>query len=305
DLDRKDADRAGKAEKRAMVLTVRVEGVEYHPFSNRLRLLGPIVAGPQDVGSYHTIAVEPGTDLTIAKPRGLRPHDEARIEEAVAATARPLVTILAIEDNEAVVAVLRPYGVQRMAEVFGHVSGKQYAGAKGEEEPFFEEVLMALRDSRPEGGPLVVLGPGFAKERFLQWARSRQAPEAKGALVEATGQAGMAGVHEALASGAIERVSKESRLARETGLIERLLEGIAKDGPVAYGIDATRHATEVGAAEVVLVADHLVREGPGEALLDLARRTGATAHVVSTLHDAGKRFDALGGAGALLRYRLP
>lgn len=305
ELDVKGAERAGKAEKRAMTLSVKVERIEWDAFSNRLRLLGPIVEGPQDVGSYHTLVVEPGGEVSIQKPRGFRPHHLERIEEAIAATARPLVTFLSIEENEAVVAILRQYGVQRMAEVFGHQSGKQYATSRAEEESFFDEILMALRDYRPEGAPLLVLGPGFAKERFLAYARSKQPALAKGAAIEATGQAGMAGVHEALRRGSVERVAKESRVARETALVERFLEALGRSEPVAYGADQVRQATEMGAADVVLVADHHVREGPGEKLLELARSTGAQAHVVSTLHDAGQRFDALGGYGALLRYALP
>jgi len=300
-----DVERAGKAEKRAMTLSVKIERVEWDAFSNRLRLLGPIVEGPQDVGSYHTIVVEPGMDVALAKPGGWRAHHWERVDEAVKATLQPLVTFLAIEENEAVVAVLRQYGVQRMAEIFGHQSGKQYASGRAEEEAFFDEILMALRDYRPEGAPLLVVGPGFAKERFLAHARGKEPALVKGAAIEATGQAGMAGVNEALRRGSVERVAKESRVARETSLVERFLEGVAKGQKVAYGPEQVLHAAQVGAAEIVLVADHLVREGAGERYLDLARQTGAEAHVISTLHDAGQRFDALGGVGALLRYELP
>jgi protein pelota len=305
EIDAKGAERAGKAEKRAMVLAVKVESVEWDAFSNRLRLLGPIVEGPQDVGSYHTIVVEPMTDLTVTKPRGWRPHHLERLDEAVAATAKPLVTFLSIEENEAVIALLRQYGVQRMAEVFGHQSGKQYASGRQEEEAFFDETLMALRDYRPEGAPLLVVGPGFAKERFMAHARQKQPALVKGAAIEATGQAGMSGVHEAIKRGSVERVAKDSRVGLETALIERFLEAIAKGEPVAYGSEEVVRAVEMGAADVVLVADHLVREGAGERYLDLARSTGAKAHVISTLHEAGARFDALGGVGALLRYPLP
>lgn len=305
ETDRKETDRAGKAEKRAMVLGVKVERVEWDAFSNRLRLLGPIVEGAQDVGSYHTLVVEPMTELTLRKPRGFRRHHEERLEEAVSATARPLVTFLSIEENEAVVAVLRQYGVQRMAEVFGHVSGKQYAGAKGEEEGFFEEVLMALRDYRPEGAPLLVVGPGFAKERFMAYARQKNAALVKGAAIEATGQAGMTGIHEALKRGSVERVAKDSRVSQETALVERFLEALATGRPAAYGAAETLRAAEMGAVDVLLVADRLVRGGEGERYLDLARDMGAKAHVISTLHDAGARFDALGGVGALLRYAIP
>lgn len=304
DVEAKGAERQGKAEKRAMVLGVKVESVEYAAFSNRLRLLGPIVEGSQDMGSYHTISVEPPMDLTLTKVRGWRRHHEERIEEAIAATSRPLVTLLAIEENEAVVAVLRQYGVQRMADIAGHVSGKRHAPTKGEEEAFFDEVLLALRDYRPEGGPLLVLGPGFAKERFLAYARQKGPDLVKGAAVEGTGQAGMTGIHEAVKRGTIDRVSKDQRVARETALVEKLMEAIGRDAPAAYGGDHVRRALEAGAGEVLLVTDKLVREGAGEAFLDLARASGAETHVVSTHHEAGKRLESFGGIGALLRYRF-
>jgi protein pelota len=304
DLPKAD-ERSGKAEKRAVTLSVRVESVEYADFSNRLRLLGPIVEGAQDVGSYHTISVEPGTELTLRKPsRGFRAHHDERIREAVEATARPLVTLLAIEDNEAVVATLRQFGVVKNADVTGHASGKQYAATKGEEESFFDEILLALRDYRPEGSPLLVLGPGFAKERFLAYARGKQTDLVKGAMVEATGQAGMTAIHEALKRGTIDRVSKDQRVARETALVERFLEHVATDGLAAYGPAYVRRALDAGAVETLLVTDKLARTPEGEAFLDAARGTGAQAHVVSTLHEAGKRLHAMGAVGAILRYRL-
>lgn len=296
-------ERAGKVEKRPVFLGLRVEQVEYAAFSNRLRLLGPIVEG-QDVGSYHTISVEPLTELVIRKPRGLRAQHEQRLKDAIDATTRPLVTLLAIEENEAVVAVLRQYGVQKMADIAGHVSGKQFAQTKGEEGAFFDEVLLALRDYRAEGSPFLIVGPGFAKERFIAYARSKQPALVTGAALEATGQAGMTGIHEALKRGSVERVSKDQRVARETMLVERFLEEVARDGPAAYGPDFVQRAIEAGAVETLLVTDKLVRAGPGEKLLDAARRTGAQSMVVSTLHEAGKCLEALGSTGALLRYRL-
>lgn len=304
DIESKGAERQGKAEKRAVTLGVKVESVEYAAFSNRLRLLGPIIEGPQDVGSYHTISIDPPMDVTVRKHRGWRPHHEDRIQEAVAATSRPLVTLLAMEENEAVVAVLRQYGVQKMADIAGHVSGKRHAPTKGEEEAFFDEIVLALRDYRPEGAPLLVLGPGFAKERFLAYARQKAPDQVRGAAVEATGQAGMTAIHEALKRGTLDRVSKDQRVSRETQLVERLMTAIGKDEPAAYGEAETRRALEAGAAELVMVTDAMVREGKGEAFLDLARASGAEAHVISTLHEAGKRLDSFGGVGALLRYRL-
>lgn len=139
----------------------------------------------------------------------------------------------------------------------------------------------------------------------MAYARQKNAALAKGAAIEATGQAGMTGIHEALKRGSVERVAKDSRVSQETALVERFLEALATGKPAAYGPGETRRAAEMGAVEVMLVADRLVRAGEGETYLDLARDMGAQAHVISTLHEAGARFDALGGVGALLRYAIP
>lgn len=317
----------GKVEKKAMWLGVRVESVEFQEFSTRLRVLGLLVEGPQDLGQHHTLSYEAGDEVELRKIRWPE-HDLLRVKEAVDATKRPLVVVLAIEDNEAVVAGLRHYGVQRLADVTGHAAGKRYGtDEKAAKTAFFEEVLLALRQNRKTGAgaaagagggasdkgegeregaaamPLLVVGPGFVREEFLAWAKAKEPDTVKGALTEGTGQAGMAGVHEALKRGLVERAQKDQRVSFETRLVERALEAIATDAPVAYGEAEVRRMLDLGAVETLLVTDASLRDGPAGALLEAARATGAAAHVISTFHDAGKRLAGLGGIAALLRYR--
>ncbi|HVL49321.1 MAG TPA: mRNA surveillance protein pelota [Candidatus Thermoplasmatota archaeon] len=309
DLGDKDKARAGKAEKRTMTLTIRVETIEFAVFSNRLRLLGPIVEGPQDLGMYHTLNVEERVDLAIVKPSGWRDHELLRLKESIDATEKPRVTFLAIEENEAVVAVLRQYGVQKMADIVGHQSGKRFASSGRDEEAFFDEILLALRDYRGESSPLMIVGPGFAKERFMDHARAKQPDLVKGAAVEGTGQAGMAGVQEAIRRGVVDRVAKENRVALETRAVESFLEALATNAPAAYGPVAIERALEAGAVDLLLVTDAMLRGGgegetPAERWLALAKRSGGRTLVVSAVHEAGLKLAALGGAGATLRYRL-
>src|ERR1051326_2410632 len=91
------AQATAKVEKGPRTLTVRVESAE---FTNRLRIPGPIVDGPQDHGMYHTLTIEPLAEVTLVKPRGWKDHQLQRVKEAVDETKRPLVTFLSIEDNE-------------------------------------------------------------------------------------------------------------------------------------------------------------------------------------------------------------
>src|SRR5688572_18310944 len=55
----------GKVEKKAMWLGVRTESVEFQEFSTRLRVLGLLVEGPQDLGQHHTLSFEAGDEVEI------------------------------------------------------------------------------------------------------------------------------------------------------------------------------------------------------------------------------------------------
>jgi protein pelota len=114
----------------------------------------------------------------------------------------------------------------------------------------------------------------------------------------------MIGVQEALKSGVVGRVAEECRVALETQVVEQLLEEIAKDGLFAYGAEEVRNALEVGAVETLLVTNEMVREGDGIELLELAERGRSRIMVVSSVHEGGKKLKALGGVGAILRYKV-
>src|SRR5512133_3807670 len=49
-----DKIRSERADKKRMTLGIRVEKMEFHEYDGRLRILGVIEEGPQDVGAYHT-----------------------------------------------------------------------------------------------------------------------------------------------------------------------------------------------------------------------------------------------------------
>ncbi|MHB8606228.1 MAG: mRNA surveillance protein pelota, partial [Thermoplasmatota archaeon] len=254
-----------KVEKKPMRIGVRVEKIEFAEFSDRLRLLGRIEEGPQDLGKHHALTLEVFSELEVAKPPpGWRQHERDRLHRAESESARPLVAFLAIEENEAVVALLRPSGVQRAAEVVGHGSGKQFRSEGAGESDFFAETLAAVKAARPANAPLFIVGPGFAKERFVKFAREKDKTALAGANVEPTGQAGMPGVYEAIKRGVVERVEKEQRVAFEVRLVEELLARISSgDGRAAYAEPVVRRAIEAGAIEKLLVTDELLRDGAG------------------------------------------
>ncbi len=296
-----DKIRAEKVEKKRMWLGVEVEKVEFHEFSDRLRVHGVIREGPQDLGQYHTINYEVGDDVEVQKTWKRYQLDE--IDEAVRATNQPLVTMLAIEEGEATFAVVRQYGVQYVADISAQFSGKMYP-SKDMRGEFYAEVLEKLMQIRGPDSPLIILGPGFAKEEFARFAREREPAFFKNVKLEPTGQAGRVGIQEGIKKGVVSSVIKGSRVEYETMLVEKLLAEIGKGKLATYGPIEVRSALELGAVDTLLVSDLKLRTTLGPELLDLARKVNAKTAIISTANEAGEKLEALGGFAAILRYKV-
>ncbi len=295
-----DKIRPEKAEKVRVTLTIQVEKTEFQAFTDRLRISGVIVDAPQDLGRHHTLNVAVDDVLSIIKT--WKRHELQRIDEAVAATQKPLVTFLSLDDEEALVAQLRQYGVQELATIRAPGHGKMFDTGDAET-TYHDEILGKLR-SMPLGEALVLVGPGFAREDFLAFLQSHDAPLAAKVQSQGTTQAGMRGIQEALKSGMGSKLFAESRVALETQLIEKILEAIATNRPVAYGRKEVGEAVESGAVETLLVSESVVRDLTVEQLMHDAEAARGTVVLVSPHHEAGAKLEGLGGVAALLRFPI-
>jgi protein pelota len=301
--DKADKLRAKKTEKKRMKLGIRVEKLAFHEFSNRLRVQGVIVEGPQDLGSHHTFNVEAEEmqPLSIVKERW-KAHQLERIDEAVAQRTQPMLVIVSLDDDAATVAMLFQSGVQTVAEVDAHRSGKMYE-SKETSQDYYGEILSVVKTVKKPDSPLVVIGPGFAREHFMKAGKEKEPALFEKSISHATSNAGLNGVHEALKIGIVEQITKENRVSKETQAVEKVFEEIKKDGLVTYGKKEVEEALSRGAAQMLLISDVLVRSAEGEQLLDAARRTQCAFMIINTMHEAGKKFEGLGGAAALLRFK--
>ncbi len=291
--------RPERMEKRRLLLGIRVQDVEFHAFSDRLRLAGVIEEGEMDLGQHHTLNLTVGDDLTVVKAWSR--HELARIEEAVAATNRPRIACLAIDDEEAVLAHVLQYGVRELAVIKSGRQGKMFPGGRTKAD-YFDEVLGVLRQA-DLGDALLVLGPGFEREELAAYTREKAPEIAAKIRVHGTSHGGLVGIAEALKGGAGAKVLEESRVGVETLAVEKVLEEIAKGGKVAYGPEVEGLA-ETGAIETLLITDLAVRTEAGERVMRAVDQARGKVLVVSTHHDGGKKLASLGGLAALLRYRV-
>ena len=290
-----DKIRPEKAEKRPVRLGIRVERVEFSEHGVRLRVSGIIEHGV-DTGAYHTINVETGFEISVI--RQWLPIDFERIDRAVKASVYGVIHLLTIEEGEAELFRLRQYGPESVITI---TAGSGKGGETETRAGFFEQVLAPLTTI---SGPLIIAGPGFIKEDFIKFAKSRSCPGLEKAVVIETRRIGRGAVQEVIGRGVLDTLMNDLQLSREVKMMDEVLLRISQDGAVAYGLSEVRKAIEYGAVEQVLIADTLLRNREILQLIQKAETTRASIVVLSSGFEPGERLIALGGTAALLRYRL-
>lgn len=299
-----DKIRPEKMDKKPVRLGVRVESLEFHKFSNRLRIKGVIVSD-LDTGFYHTFNIEPYNELAIIKH--WKSDQIERIREAIEASKRPEIEIVTIEEGEAAIGYLRQYGVEEISRVRQSSSGKREGiDSRGE---FFGEVASQLKYA-DKVQTFVVAGPGFIKEDFVKFLKNNYPEVYAKVIVEDTSSIGSSGFQEVLRRGAIQRVAEETRVTREAQAIEDLMAEIAKDGKATYGYAETKRAADYGAVEKLLIADETLRNYREKGMADIEGIIKGVEHsrgrviIMSTEFEPGQRLAKLGGVASLLRFPI-
>jgi protein pelota len=293
--------RPEKADKKTVRLGIKVEKVEFHRFANRLRIHGIITDGI-DAGAYHTLNIEEGTNLSIVKQ--WKNDQFERINEAVIASKRPRVIIATIEEGEACIGVVRQFGIEETS-CLRQSLGKGEGNRRNE---FFGELASQLKWASEKVEAVILAGPGFTKEDFLEFLKARDAELAKKIVLEDTSSIGVSGFQEVLRRGAVDRIMQESRIGRESKLIEELMREISTDGKAAYGMADVKNAQGFGAIETLLITDELLRTSRESNSIDnflkQVEQSQGKIVVFSTEFEPGKKLESLGGIAALLRFKV-
>ncbi|MBU0953385.1 MAG: mRNA surveillance protein pelota [Nanoarchaeota archaeon] len=286
-----------KGDKVPMILTIRLEKLEFTEGSEALRLSGTIEQGPEDVQlhSYHTLTIEVRSHLTIQK--SWNGYQLDRIERS--RIKQPLLVVVAIDRDEATVALLRESGIEWKASL--QCKGKKDIKDEGDREAFHKQIAAVLQEQPADVKAIVLAGPGFEKDHVQDYLKKNTPELGEKTVTEKAADAGRHGVQEVVQQSS-QRILKETRIAKETGYLKIFFTELRKEGLVVYGPKETQKALEYGAVELLLVSEHKIKDF--DAQLQQAEKTGATIKFVSADHEAGEQFLALGGIGGILRYKV-
>jgi len=296
--------------KKPVTLKIAVEKVEFHRYTNALRISGKITEAPEDIphGSYHTFDVEDGTIIKITK-KAWPKYQLQKLKEACEVAGK--VMILALDRDQVTYALLGPSGYDILAELEGEVGKKGYAETQAKD--FYGDIAKHLDDymQRYHAQHIIIASPAFWKEELLAIVKKKYPQLAPKVTLATCNTTGKNAIEEVLKRDEVKTVLKNDRTTRESALVDELFKQIAKDAHAAYGFAEVKVAADAHAVKILLISDEYLREqreSQHYAELDNVMRqvdqSQGEVHIISKEHDAGKKLHGLGGIGAILRYSL-
>jgi protein pelota len=297
---------AAQRERRGVFLTIRVEQVEFHEFTGHLRVTGPIVEGPFDIGRHHTLDLEAGGDISLTKEE-VTGSDWALIDEGKRSRDEPTLIIACVDWSEGAMVRVHGRSLEVVLEVSRRGTGKFVHSPKGkrekEDEDYLSGFVAAIERDGVTAKGIIIAGPGFCKEELAgRLVSSKKVPAP---TVVSAGEAGLPGVQELLRSGRAESALKGYLAVEEAAEVEKLMGALGKEGLGAVGAKEVSRAVNMGAVETLLVLDTRLHEADISRIIDDAK--GGGGHLLLVRHDGepGRRLAGLGGIAATLRYKLP
>ncbi|MFH0927371.1 MAG: mRNA surveillance protein pelota, partial [Candidatus Micrarchaeota archaeon] len=296
------------AEKKKITVKLIAEKIEFAKTSNRLRITGPIESGtPEEyvqVGSYHTLDIEPGTSVSIFKD--WKSHHLSRLKKAVEETKRPRLYILVLDEKKALLATVMGFGVNYNWEIENNSSKREDSKKQLEgQRQYFGEILSRLEHL--SANKIIIAGPGFAAENFASFAKEKNPKIAKQFAMEHCSYAERSGVNELMKNGVVSKVAAEERVAVEMQLMDEFKVALAKgSNKITYGIKNVKTAVEIAAASKILVLDEVLRNKKEvEQIIEQAEKSKIQIMIFSHESDGGQELAGFGGLAAFLRYALP
>lgn len=289
--------------RRRVYLTVRAEQVEFHGFSKHVRITGPIVEGPFDIGRHHTLDLGEGDDVTLVKPE-VSAADRALLEEGFARTGDPTILLGAVDWGDSSFVRLRGRALEPVADLRRTLAGKRFEPGTAEKDraAYLEEVRGVLEREASAASAVVLAGPGFFKEALLRRLAETSPTLARQIRVYPASESGRVGVDEVLRSGRASEVLQASVAAEEAATVERLVRAVAGGLRAAVGRSEVREALDAGAVETLLVSEELLPDAEIVGILELSRTSRARLFVVRGTDTPGTTLRGFGGIAAILRY---
>lgn len=306
-------------ERRPMTLTINVQKIEFHEFSNALRVLGTILEGPDDfvaIGQHHTFSLEPATKVHLYKDQWLR-SDIERIRKSLEQQAKFMVLMIAIESGLANLALLSNYSLTPLTEVNENIPGKRFEKQYQKEalNEFYAHISQIVLENLKKFNIQVVIicGPGFTKEHYSEFLREQLnvTKQKLDVRVMNASSGELSGIYEILRSGEVASTLSSFKVAQDEVLLSEFVETLGKSpDKVVYGLKGVEPAAQMGAIKKLLLCDTLLRTGDKDrrkiidSILTATESNRGEVHILSTDNPAGDQLERYGSIAAIVRFAV-
>ena len=300
--------RAKSAERKPMWIVLDVEKTEFQPFTDNLRAHGIIRDANFDIGSHHTHIISPGVEVELEFPGGFLKSDLSLLRETISSGSKAKSALIVVENDEIILFEVTSHGIRDVSQFSMRGGGKRITDSSGIRRSFFERVAKETILVFSEDMPMVICGPGLAREQFETILR--KSGSSNQILNAATSIGGRSAANEVLADGLADAVLGEHALVSQIKAIEEGLKRISTNGAVAYGVQFISEAADSGAIDTLAVDANLIRSQETEVrenwelILQKVELSKGSVIQVSQEHDSAQQLLGLGGAIALLRWKM-
>ncbi len=307
-----------KGERKPMYLKIKVENVAFHEFSNRLRVKGKILEGPDDFvsyGTYHTFNIEIGQKITISRENWFK-NELKRLNESSKFEENFIFFIIAIESGLATLSLITNFSHSRIATIKKTIPGKRYEQSHRNKAyaEFFEEIRKVIEENLKtiEINLIIVCGPGNTRDTFVKFLKEKYNPIYISNIKSIHASSGTeSAILETLKSKELAKLRKKVKILEETEKIEEIFKYFSTDADlIAIGVDELSSAAEKGAVKELFIADILIRGTSKKQKLEIediiinVEKAGGSINILSSEHPTGQQIVDLGSLVGILRYKL-
>ncbi|HLP79941.1 MAG TPA: hypothetical protein VK158_04865 [Acidobacteriota bacterium] len=301
-------DRSQKITIRHLVLTIKVEKVQYEPSTKQLRISGPITDASPDIpkGDYHTFALEERTKITIKKETWPS-YALQKLKEAT--TTRGAALVVLFDGDHAVFGQTSRQGWKELSSLHNARSKK----AADTESSFYTDIAQRINNIDEQMKPSIIFicSPHFWREYLLKALETIASPARKKVKTVEVSSTDPSVITELVKSEEFANYALEQSQKSIISVFDDILSRIAKDGLATYGKDNVIAAISTGAIDTLLIANESLAAAKEQGEFPIVQENikliesqHGKVHIVeesSTVHD---RLVGLGGFAATLRFKV-
>ena len=296
----KIGDEGGRQRVSRKTITLELQITKLVSEDNALRVQGRVTKPTEDVpmNSSHTIEVSSGTDFKLKKANWFR-YQIDQLKDAEKTSQLPTFLLCVLDDEQASFGYLSPSGIKYDGKLNLRLTKKRLEEKKQDDiKKVAKEIV-----SRAKNMQVIIASPLFWKDIVSKAVKDLDPRVAKKLLLANVSTGSKKGLNELLSTGVVDKLMKGAAITKHEQLINKLLEGIAKNKLSTYGVKEVEKAAISGAVTELLISEKLMSPEIQD-LIQTVESGKGHVHIFDTKSDAGKKLLGLSGIAALLKFKI-